>query len=91
MPYNALRRAVAGTGLKSHHLIEKRLAGVVGQKQSQMLSVAVTEAEHQPFTNAWRRAFPYGSNYRQLSADQVMNKAREIYANYPAFLKELGL
>ncbi|MHC1656263.1 RHS repeat domain-containing protein [Stenotrophomonas riyadhensis] len=91
MPYNALRRAVAGTGLKSHHLLEKRFAEVVGQKQSQMLSVAVTEAEHQPFTNAWRRAFPYGTNYRQLSADQVMNKAREIYANYPAFLKELGL
>ncbi|MCB7147064.1 type IV secretion protein Rhs [Stenotrophomonas maltophilia] len=91
MPYNALRRAVAGTGLKSHHLIEKRFAAVVGQRKSQMLSTAVTDAEHQPFTNAWRSAFPYGTNYRQLSADQVMNKAREIYANYPAILKELGL
>lgn len=90
-PHNVLRKAVAGTGLQSHHLLEKRFAEVVGQKKSQMLSVAVTEAEHQPFTNAWRRAFPYGTNYRQLSADQVMNKAREIYANYPAFLKELGL
>jgi hypothetical protein len=32
---------------------------VMGQKSGDMASVAVTRAEHQVFTNAWRQAIPY--------------------------------
>lgn len=88
-PYNVLRKAVAGTGLQSHHLLEKRFARILGQKKSEMLSVAVTGAEHQPFTNKWRAMIPYGS--RDVTRQEVQDAAKAIYANYPAFLKELGL
>jgi hypothetical protein len=57
-----------------------------------MASIAVTEAEHQAFTNAWRRAIPYGAaGTGAASRASVMAAARQIYANYPDILRALGL
>jgi lysylphosphatidylglycerol synthetase-like protein (DUF2156 family) len=58
--YNQLRSAIKGTGLQEHHVIDQRFAGVMGQNAREMASVAVTRAEHQAFTNAWRARIPYG-------------------------------
>jgi hypothetical protein len=90
-PYSKLQNALKGTGLQVHHLLEKRFAGVLGQKASQMLSAAVTKAEHQVFTNAWRQAIPYGQGTANATKDQVLNAARQIYKDYPEILKALGL
>lgn len=57
-----------------------------------MASIAVTKAEHQVFTNAWRLAIPYGSNGTGMATRlKVENAAREIYGNFPDILKVLGL
>ena len=56
-PYNQLRKMLYGTDLHAHHLIEIRLAPRLGQSASQTrewLSIALTPAEHQGFTNSWR-------------------------------------
>lgn len=90
-PYRDLKAAVKGTGLQSHHLYEKRFAKVMGQKPGKMASVAVTGAEHQKFTNAWRAAIPYGQGTANATSDQVRAAARQIYANQPEILKALGL
>ena len=82
-----------GTGLFAHHLIEKRFAGKLGQNINKMLSVAVTKAEHQIFTNDWHDAIKYRKNGRPLIAtrQQIYAKARKIYKDYPEILKALNL
>jgi len=59
-PYNIQRPVTAGHGgeIQAHHLIEKRFAAVMGENTADMPSIVVTRAEHQVFTNEWRRAFP---------------------------------
>jgi RHS repeat-associated protein len=89
--YGVMAAALRGTGLQAHHLIEQRFATLMGQNVRQMLSVAVTPAEHQAFTNAWRAAIPYGAGTANATRQQVLSAARQIYANYPAILQGLGL
>jgi hypothetical protein len=56
------------------------------------LTVAVTDAEHQVFTNAWRKAFPYGNTGAiPITEKAVLEAAREIYKDHPAILKALNL
>ena len=58
------------------------------------LTIAVTPAEHQEFTNKWRDAIAYGEagtrNVR-IGRAEIINAARRIYAGYPAILKALDL
>lgn len=81
-PYSTLRRDIVGLGLGAHHLLEKRFAAILGQKASQMGSVALTEAEHQAFTNTWRAAFPYGTA-RSATTKEILDAARVIYKGLP--------
>ncbi len=91
-PYRTLKADLKGNGLEAHHLIEQRFAGVMGQKASGMASIAVSNTEHQAFTNAWRRAIPYGPNGTGMATRiQVEDAARQICAGYPDILKALGL
>jgi hypothetical protein len=91
-PYGQLRAALQGTGLQAHHLIEQRLAAVMSQTPREMLSVAVTRAEHQVFTNAWRAAIPYGAaGTGAATTEIVLQAARDIYSSYPAIMQALGL
>ena len=90
-PYWRLRQTMCGTGLQAHHLIERRFAHLFTNTAGGMEAIAVTRAEHQIFTNAWRFLIPYGYGTRAASAAQVNNAARTIYADYPVILKALGL
>ena len=56
-----------------------------------MVSMALTPAEQQMFTNAWRDAISYGKGTRSAFKAQIEAEAREIYKSYPTILKELGL
>lgn len=86
---SSLAKAIAKTGLEKHHLIEQRLTDAFIGDPRLKLTVAVTAAEHQAFTNAWRQRIAYGTPLP--SKDVILKHAREIYANYPAILKALGL
>jgi hypothetical protein len=86
-----LKRELSGTGLQAHHLIEKRFAGTLGESADDMMSIAVTQAEHQAFTNAWRQAIPYGAGTKAATPELVRATARQVYADYPEILKALGL
>lgn len=86
--YNQLVKAVQGTGLEGHHLLEQRFLRYMGGDPRMSLSVAVTAAEHQLFTNAWRSRIPYGS---APTVEKIVAEARIIYNDYPAILQALGL
>ena len=83
--YSSLTRLLSGTGLQAHHIIEARFADTLGLKAGDMLSVAMGP-EHQVFTNMWRAAVAYGTDYNLISASQLWVHAQEIYAEYPALL-----
>ena len=85
--YKALRKELKGTGLQAHHIIEQRLVKHLGIDVGEMLSVAVTPAEHQKFTNEWRKFFKYGTNYKDLKIEDIWEAAKEIYKDYPELLK----
>ena len=100
--YKALRSEVTkvmGTksGLEVHHLIEKRFARLLGiTNTNEMLSIVLTKAEHQAFTNAWKSMIGYNNSNSLLrtstaTKEDVMNAAREVYKNYPGILNQLGL
>jgi RHS repeat-associated protein len=90
-PYSALKKELKGTDLEAHHLIEQRFKDVIGQKAGKMSSIAVTDAEHQGFTNEWRRLIPYGAGTAAATPESINSAAREIYSNYPSILSGLGL
>ena len=90
-PYGQLRSILLGTGLRAHHLLEQRFASLMGQEARKMLAIAVTPAEHQAFTNAWRQVIPYGPGTANATRQQVLDTARQIYSQYPEVLKALGL
>jgi hypothetical protein len=91
--YKELKKIVKGKGLEVHHLIEKRFAGVFKPPldKNKILSVVLTKSEHQAFTNAWRKAIPYGTKYTQNMEKLVKTTAKEIYKDYPQIIKALGL
>ena len=84
--YTALRKLTKGTDLQAHHIIEKRLVKHLGINTNDMLCVAVTAAEHQKFTNAWREAFKLGTDYHGVTREVLWEKAQIIYKNYPELL-----
>jgi hypothetical protein len=82
-----LQKTLKGTGIKAHHIVEKRFADTLEISDSNsMLSVAVTKAEHQTFTNEWRNLIPYGTDYSSLSKTQIWEAAQKVYKNYPELL-----
>jgi hypothetical protein len=89
--YNQLRRAIKGSGLEAHHLIEKRFKGLFGESAGQMLSQVLSPENHQAFTNAWRQLIPYGEGTANATRETVLNAAREVYREFPDILKVLGL
>ena len=71
---------------------EVPVEAVMGQNVRDMASVAVTKAEHQVFTNAWRAQIPWGAGGTGMATRaQVEAAARRIYADYPEILLALGL
>jgi len=89
-PYNKLRRSLSKTGLQAHHVIEQRFAALLGLSAGTMDSVAVTPAEHQVFTNAWRKLIGYGEGTNNASAQDVINAGRVVYKGYPALLNNVN-
>ena len=92
-PYSVQARVTAGYRgeIQAHHLIERRFVRVMGGDPNDWASIVVTRAEHQAFTNAWRRAIPYGPGTRAATRAQVESAARRIYADYPEILSALGV
>lgn len=93
LPFNDLAEAVpTGSGLTKHHLIEQRFAGTLGMSAGDIPAIALTQAEHQPFTNAWRDAIGYIKgrnpvNTATATADDIWRAAQSVYAEYPRLLE----
>jgi hypothetical protein len=88
--YSVLKALTKGIGVQVHHLIEERFAGLLGEKSAKMLSIVLTKAEHQTFTNAWRNEIGHNGSKALVQTGtatriQVENAARKIYANYSEF------
>ena len=94
--YKELRKLIKGTDLEAHHLIEKRFAQTLGVNPSSMEAIALTKAEHQLFTQAWRAEIGYNGsnaliNTANATKQQVLDAASRVYANHPEILKAIGL
>ncbi|MGQ7855149.1 DUF6443 domain-containing protein [Pedobacter sp. WC2501] len=94
--YKVLKALTKGLSVEVHHLIEKRFAGILGEKAAEMTSIVLTKTEHQALTNAWRKEIGYITDNTILRTNnvtkvQIENAARKIYANYPEILQRLGL
>ncbi len=85
--FNDLREVVRGTELVRHHIIEQRFAERLGLNRGDMLSIIVDKPEHQVFTNAWRNAIAYGTNYSKVTTQELWLHAQEVYRDYPALLE----
>jgi len=93
---NLFKRVDKALNIKVHHLYEKRFAKTFGVKEGKMKSLAVTQAEHDVFTSAWRKAIPYKNSKNPINTltatqAQIKNAARRIYAEYPEILKALSI
>ncbi len=87
-----MAKALAGTGLQRHHLFEQRFGIKMDGDPRMKLTIAVTEAEHQAFTNAWKKKIGYGeAGTYSTDRGKIIKAAREIYEDYPAILKALDL
>jgi len=89
--YANLQAALKGTGLQAHHILPQRFAALFEQNVREMLAVALTKAEHDAFTLAWRHLIPYGTGTGAATQQQVLDAARQIYKMYPDLLGALGL
>lgn len=90
--YDYLRNNVQVSGLRVHHLVEKRLVQILNiGSTGDWPSVVITKGEHQVFTNAWRAAIGYiNSNHpintSNATIEDIWMAAQRIYADYPALL-----
>lgn len=87
--YGPLRYDLKGSCLEAHHLIEQRFSDKVGKEPKDMLSIALTDKEHQRFTNAWRRAIPYGDKTDRATLDQIHGAACRVYRRFPVILEAI--
>ena len=82
--YSNLRLLNKGTENQVHHIIEKRFANSLGiTNTNDVLSVTLSRAEHQVFTNAWRSVLPYGQQFSKL---QIIQGAVKVYSKSPKLL-----
>jgi len=93
LPWKDLDAVVpVGSGLEKHHLIEQRFAATLGVSAGDIPAIALTEGEHQVFTNAWRDAIGYINgknpvNTATATVDQIWKAAQIVYEQYPELLE----
>ena len=95
--YYKLRQKVHETygknsGLEVHHLIERRLAAILGIKESDIPAIVLTKDEHLEFTLAWRKEIGYKKSKASTTTSQATSKniteaANSIYENFQELLK----
>ncbi|MEN2436666.1 SpvB/TcaC N-terminal domain-containing protein [Weeksellaceae bacterium A-14] len=85
------------SGYEVHHLIEQRFSSLFNVKAEEMTSLVLTKAEHQSFTNAWRKAIGYNNDKNAVittakaTKQDVINAAKKVYAKHPEILKALDI
>jgi len=78
-----------------HHLIEQRFVGKAlknGIRAGDIPGVVLTPAEHEVFTQAWRRQIGYNRSGARISTstatiDDIWNACKNVYAEYPDLLE----
>lgn len=72
-----------------HHLVEKRFASKLGIRESEIPSIVLTKEEHRVFTKKWRECIQYGTNYNEVSIEEIITSYHKVYADYPDIIKTL--
>jgi RHS repeat-associated protein len=72
-------------GLQAHHIIPQRFEPALNGLYC-TISVLLTRAEHQVFTNLWRAVIPYGPWTALATPAQIFAAAEEIYFGFPDIL-----
>lgn len=82
--YRDLKKVTKGTGLEVHHIVEKRFGSALKiDNTNTMYSIALNKTDHRLYTNEWRKALSYGSQYTKK---QILNAAIQVYSNDPQLL-----
>lgn len=90
---NSIRLLNPRVTREAHHILEKRFHSVLRhlpgyETVGRYASVALSRADHRLFTNLWRAAIPYGSNF---TLRDVVLWGRTIYANHPKLLEQVEI
>jgi hypothetical protein len=94
MTEGKMAKAIKGTSLQGHHLIKVRFKPKMEGDPRMKLTIAVTDTEHQAFTNAWQQEIGYGPKgtfSKKFMSPEIIAAARRIYKDYPAILMALDL
>ena len=89
--YKEMHKKIQGknSGLETHHLIEKRFAGIFGVKQSEMPSINIPKDAHRGYTNAWRNEIGYGDGTEGAKREYIINAYKKIYKGNQNILNQL--
>ena len=87
-----------GSGLESHHLIEKRFLDVLKKylpeceklTEGQMLATPLNPQAHRAITAAWEKVLEYGDSGQAYTLTQVIDAAQTVYADNPVLLKAVN-
>ena len=71
--------------LEVHHLTERRFRHLFGTSSGGMMSMVLTRAEHQVFTNAWRGRIGYGAETRRATRQGVEAAFQYVYRDILPF------
>ncbi len=93
--YSYMRRNMIGSGLESHHVIEKRFLDVLKKylpscanlTEGQMLATPLNPQAHRAITAAWEKVLEYGDSGQAYTLTQVIDAAQTVYADNPVLLK----
>ena len=77
--------------VQAHHILEQRIFKSK-YNTNDMLSIVIPRDLHQEFTDAWRQALDYGSDYAELlkNPEELRKIITQVYENHPEIL-ELAL
>ena len=94
-PYSKVKKLFKGAkSVESHHVIEKRFLKSgrfisKGKKitKGKMMAVPIDKKLHKVITARWKKAIPYGTNYKNVSKAQMRKAIGKVYKDMPAMKK----
>ncbi|MEL7567918.1 MAG: RHS repeat-associated core domain-containing protein, partial [Dehalobacterium sp.] len=87
MSYKYLKPIVKGTGLETHHLIEKRFAKILGINANEIMSIAIDPKLHDEITAAIRKEIGYSLDLSKklrttnATAQDIWDALEKVYTN----------
>ena len=81
--YGKLKNMKFGRTVERHHIIEKRFKVLFDISSDKWEAVVLDKKVHQKITKRFRRWKKYGSNYKKMTKEEVMQMVNWVYRDMP--------